>query len=203
MEKRRQSLPAATIAADRGLFIHLGEWRPTELDLLKNGSGRWMRRIVAATENWRGEIEVGAANIVAVVLLYRCRERGAIRFDDREPIKSEAGMRLPIPAPIVVELGDIEDAQVEELFRGGGKVLDETREVMRLVQQRVGDGGTARKFVPIVATYIASRNPRQLEEKRGLDEGDASVDAEGTLAIRYFRASRVRRGQDRNRITIA
>jgi hypothetical protein len=50
MEKRDISLPTATIAADRGLFIHLGGWRPTEFERLKNGAGRWMRRIEAASE---------------------------------------------------------------------------------------------------------------------------------------------------------
>ena len=84
MEKRDTSLPAATIAADLGLFIHLGGWRPAELERLKKGAGRWMRRIDAAMENWCEDLGVSDARIVAVVLLYRCPGQDRIPFDGPE-----------------------------------------------------------------------------------------------------------------------
>ncbi len=202
MGKRVTSLPAATIAADCGLFIHFGRWRPAELERLKKGAGRWMRRIEAAMEHWREQLGAGAVNIVAVVLLYRRRERGFARFDVPETIESERGATLRIGAPIVVELGEIGGAQVEALLRGCGKALDETREAMRLVHLRVADGAPARIFVPIVATYVAPWRPRRLRKDRELGEGAAIREGQRVLAIRYFRASRAKLGRNRARITI-
>lgn len=202
MEKRGTSLPVAPIAADRGLFIHLEGWRPTELERLRNGAGPWMRRIEAAIENWREDRGMDSASIVAVVLLYRRCRQGCIRFDGPESIEPNGGMRLRSAAPIVVYLGDIESSQVEELLRGCGKVLEETRETMRLVQLKVGDEGTARIFVPIVATYAAPQHPPRLKKDRQFGEADASGDAARPLAIRYFRASRARLVGNRSRITI-
>jgi hypothetical protein len=202
MEKHSTSLPAATVAADCGLFLHLGGWRPTELEQLKNGTGRWMRRIEAAIENSREDLAVGAANIVAVVLLYRHRGRGCSRHDAPKSIGSRGGMRVRIAPPIVVELGEIEGSEVEELLSGFGKTLEETREVMRLVRLNAAGEGTARIFVPIVASYVAPQHPLRLKKNSELGEGDASGGAERTLAIRYFRASRARIGGNCNRITI-
>ena len=203
MEKRGTSLPAATIAADVGLFIHLGGWRPAELERLKTGDGRWMRRIDAAMENWRDDIVVNDASLVVVVLLYRCRGRGLGGFDASEPVESEGGWRSRNAAPIVVELGEIGGSQIEDLLCGCGKALEETREAMRLVQLKAADEGAPRFFVPVVATYDAPQHPRRWKKGRKLGEDGASGDAaRGVLPIRYFYASPVRRGANRNRITI-
>jgi len=203
MEKHSASLPAATIAADLGLFIHLGNWRPTELERLKNGAGRWMRRIDAAVEDWRNDIAVSGASIVIVVLLFRCR--GLSRFSGRgfdasDPVEPTGGTGLRIAPPIVVELGEVGSSQIEKLLRGCGKVLEETREALRLVQLKAADEGTDKIFVPIVATCVALQH--RLKKDHKLGEGSASGVAARRLAIRYFRASRTRTEGNRKRITI-
>lgn len=201
MEKRDTSLPEATIAADVGLFIHLGGWRPAELERLKTGDGRWMRRIDAAIENWREDIGVSDARLVVVVLLYRCRGRGLRGLDASEPVKSEGGWRSRNAAPIVVELGEIGSSQIEDLLCGCGKVLEETREAMRLVQSKAADEGAIRFFVPVVATYDAPQHRPRWKKDRKLGEDGASGDAaRKALPIRYFYASPVRTGTSTRRL---
>lgn len=202
MEKRVTSLPAATIAADLGLFIHLGGWRPAELERLKKGVGRWMRRIDAAIENWREDLGVSDARIVGVVLLYQYRGRGFSRFGACGPVESEGGWTSRIALPIVVELGEVGNSQIEDLLRSCGKVVEETREAMRVVQMKAADEGTARFFVPVVATYVAPQHPRRLKKDRRLGEDSESGDAARMLRIRYFYASPARTGANRNGITI-
>jgi hypothetical protein len=204
MEKRDTSLPAATIAADLGLFIHLGGWRPAELERLKKGAGRWMRRIDAAMESWREDLAVSDAPIVAVVLLYRCTGKDRIPFDGPEPIEPDEGMRSHISAPIVVELGEVGSSQIEDLLRGCGKMLEETREAMRLVQSKAADKATARFFVPVVATCVAPQHPRRWKKDCGKRGNDGSTEnaARRVHPIRYLYASPARTGTNRNRITI-
>lgn len=201
MEQRDTSLPEATIAADVGLFIHLGGWRPAELERLKTGDGRWMRRIDAAMENWREDIGVNDARLVVVVLLYRCRGRGD--FDASEPAESKVGWRSRNAPPIVVELGDIGRSQIEDLLCGCGEVMEETREAMRRVQSKAADEATARFFVPVVAAYDAPQHPPRRKKFRKLGEDCASRDAaRKPFPIRYLYASPERTRARRNRITI-
>ncbi len=206
MEKRSASPPAATIAANLGLFIHLGSWRPMELERLKNGAGRWMRRIDAAMEDWRNDPAASASSIVPIVLLYRCR--GLRRFSDGsdsasdypEPIESTKGMGLRTAAPIVIELGEIANAQIEKLLSGSGKVLEDVREALRLVELKAAGEGTDTIFVPVVATCIAPQHALEKGPKTG-DDGACGVAAR-RVAIRYFRASRAKAEGNRKRITI-
>ena len=206
MEKRSALPPEATIAANLGLFIHLGAWRPMELERLKNGAGRWMRRIDAAMEDWRNDSAASGASIVPIVLLYRCR--GLRRFgdgsdsasDSPETIESTKGMGLRTAAPIVIELGEIAGAQIEKLLRGSGKVLEEAREALRLVQLKAAGDGTDTVFVPVVATCIAPQHALEEGPKTGDDE--AGGVAARRLTIRYFRASRAKADGSRKRITI-
>lgn len=206
MEKRSASPPAATIAANLGLFIHLGGWRPMELERLKNGAGRWMRRIDAAMEDWRNDPAASGASIVPIVLLYRCRglrrfgDGSDSAFDSPETIESTKGMGLRTAAPIVIELGEIAGAQIEKLLRGSGKVLEEAREALRLVQLKAAADGTDTVFVPVVATCIAPQHALEEEPKTG-DDGACGVAAR-RLTIRYFRASRAKADGSRKRITI-
>jgi hypothetical protein len=186
MEKRETSLPDATIAADVGLFIHLGGWRPAELERLKTGDGRWMRRIDAAIDNWREDIGVCGARLVVVVLLYRCRGRGGL--DASEPAESKGdGWSSLNATPIVVELGDIGRSQIEDLLGGCGEVIEETREAMRLVQSKAAGEATARFFVPVVATYDAPQHPPRRKKFRNLGEDGASRGgARKARPIRYL-----------------
>jgi hypothetical protein len=203
MEKRRPSLPAAAIAANLGLYIHLGGWRPTELERLKNGAGRWMRRIDAAMEDWRDDLAAIGASVVPVVLLYRCRGLDRISstgFDASEPIGPKASMGLRIAPPIVIELGEVASAQIEKLLRGSGKALEETREAMRLVQLKAADEGAGKIFVPIVATCVAPQHSLSKDHTRG--EDGASGVAARRLTIRYFRASHAKVEGNRKGITI-
>jgi hypothetical protein len=56
---------------------------------------------------------------------------------------------------MVVELGDVADADLEALASGTGRVADEVEEVMRLVRERYGTSHGEKTLVPIVAVYVA------------------------------------------------
>jgi hypothetical protein len=57
--------------------------------------------------------------------------------------------------PIVVELGDVADADLAALTSGTGRVADEVEEVMRLVRERCGTSHDGKILVPVVAAYAA------------------------------------------------
>jgi hypothetical protein len=57
--------------------------------------------------------------------------------------------------PIVVELGDVVDADLAALTTGTGAVADEVEEVMRVVRERCARSQDKRTLVPIVAVYTA------------------------------------------------
>jgi hypothetical protein len=204
MKKRDPYLSMATIAADAGLFVHLGDWRLAELELLKKGAGCWMRRIDAAMENWREDIGAGNAQLVIVVLLFRCCGRGLSGCDASEPVGPEDSGRSRKAAPIVVELGQVVSSQIEDLLLGRGKILEETRETMRLVQLKAADKRTTRFFLPVVATYDALQRPRRWK-KAGSQRGRDCETEDGlkTMAsIRYVYASPKGNRANQRRITI-
>lgn len=57
--------------------------------------------------------------------------------------------------PIVIELGDVADTDLEALTGGTGGVSDEVEEVMRIVRKRYAESGEKRTLVPVVAVYTA------------------------------------------------
>ena len=57
--------------------------------------------------------------------------------------------------PIVIELGDVADADLEALTGGTGVVSDDVEEVMRIVRERCAKSQEGRTLVPIVAVYTA------------------------------------------------
>jgi len=57
--------------------------------------------------------------------------------------------------PIVVELGNVVDADLAALTNGTGAVSAEVEEVMRIVGERCGKSQAGRTLVPIVAVYTA------------------------------------------------
>ena len=57
MEKSDRPQSLATIATDVGLFVHLGNRRPNEIERLKEGAGGSMRQIEAAIDRWREQLE--------------------------------------------------------------------------------------------------------------------------------------------------
>lgn len=57
--------------------------------------------------------------------------------------------------PIVIELGDAADTDLDALTRGTGRLADEVEEVMRIVRERAAEGGEKRTLVPVVAVYDA------------------------------------------------
>jgi hypothetical protein len=61
-----------------------------------------------------------------------------------------------IAPPIVIELGEIGDAQLNELLGGSGKLFEEVQEVMRLVRRGTAHEHRARTLLPIVAVYTSS-----------------------------------------------
>lgn len=58
--------------------------------------------------------------------------------------------------PIVVELGDVVDADLAALTTGMGAVADEVEEVMRVVRERCARSQDKRTLVLIVAVYTAA-----------------------------------------------
>ena len=199
MENSDRSQSLATIATDVGMFVHLENGRPNEIECLKEGAGGSMRQIEAAIDRWREQLGIdAAASIVAVVLLYRHCEPGCIRYDVPAARESRRDLRITIAAPIVIDMGEIRHSHVEELLRGGGKVLEETQEVMRLVQLRVAQKNGVRLLVPIVAVYAEPRHSARCEQVRELCVSDKSRKGAKSLAIRYFRGSSAARPK-RNR----
>ena len=57
--------------------------------------------------------------------------------------------------PIVIELGDVADADLEALTSGKGILSAEVEEVMRIVRERCAKGQDSRTLVPVVAVYSA------------------------------------------------
>lgn len=57
--------------------------------------------------------------------------------------------------PIVVELGDVVDADLIALTSGTGTLSDEVEEVMRIIRERCAKSRDKRTLVPIVAVYTA------------------------------------------------
>lgn len=57
--------------------------------------------------------------------------------------------------PIVIELGDVADADLEALTGGTGSVADEVEKVMRIVRERCAKNQDGRTLVPVVAVYTA------------------------------------------------
>jgi hypothetical protein len=198
MEKSDRPQSLATIATDVGLFVHLGNRRPNEIERLKEGAGGSMRQIEAAIDHWHEQLGIdAAASILAVVLLYRHCEPGCIRYDVPAACESRRDLRMTIAAPIVIDLGEIRHSHVEELLRGGGKVLEETQEAMRLVQLRVAQKNGVRLLVPIVAVYAEPRHSARCREGRELCVSAISGEGAKSLAIRYFRGSAARPKRNR------
>jgi hypothetical protein len=55
--------------------------------------------------------------------------------------------------PLVIELGEAAEADVEALLEGKGTLADDIEEVMRLIRQHASASKDARIFVPVVAIY--------------------------------------------------
>jgi hypothetical protein len=58
-----------------------------------------------------------------------------------------------IASPIVIDLGDVDEAVIEDLLNSTGDLRDEVEQVMDLVNQRVVQNGGNKILVPIVAVY--------------------------------------------------
>jgi hypothetical protein len=73
---------------------------------------------------------------------------------------------MSIALPMVVDLGRTQDAQIDLLRQGGGQLLEDVEEVMRLVRRNTDPDSGNKIFLPIVAVY---RRPR----RNGTDATDA------------------------------
>lgn len=157
-----------------------------------------MRQIEAAIDHWHEQLGIdAAASILAVVLLYRHCEPGCIRYDVPAAGESRRDLRTTIAAPIVIDLGEIRHSHVEELLRGGGKVLEETQEAMRLVQLRVAQKNGVRLLVPIVAVYAEPRHSTRCREVREPCVSAIRGEEAKSHSIRYFRGSAARPKRNR------
>jgi hypothetical protein len=66
---------------------------------------------------------------------------------------------MAIAPPIVIDLGNVQDADVKELLDGTGRRLqEEVEQVIQLVQQRTAGADTG-LLVPIVAVYSKPGHP--------------------------------------------
>jgi len=59
--------------------------------------------------------------------------------------------------PIVIELGNVADADLAALTSGTGNLADEVEEVMRIIGERCAKSQDGRTLIPIVAVYSAIR----------------------------------------------
>jgi hypothetical protein len=77
MQRDEPAGQAGTTAAepfDMGLFLELGRRQRKQITQLKEGTGPLTRRVQAAVDRWREQLNVDAsAEVVPVVLLYRRR----------------------------------------------------------------------------------------------------------------------------------
>jgi hypothetical protein len=62
-------------------------------------------------------------------------------------------VRPNIAPPIVIELGKLRSADIEKPQEGDGRVAEDIKETMRLINLRVGPNRTNRVFVPVVVLY--------------------------------------------------
>jgi hypothetical protein len=76
---------------------------------------------------------------------------------------------MNISAPIVIDLGQVRNAQIDELFRESGQLLEDVNEVLRLVRLKVVEKPGTQLLFPIVAVYhleettaAKQRKPRKL-----------------------------------------
>jgi hypothetical protein len=65
---------------------------------------------------------------------------------------------MPISSPIVVDLGNMTDLEVQELLSGTGRLPDELTHVMRLVRAGIAERDADTLLVPIVAVYSEVRH---------------------------------------------
>jgi hypothetical protein len=86
---------------------------------------------------------------------------------------------MAIAPPIVIDLGNVQDADVKELLDGTGRRLqEEVEQVIQLVQQRTA-GADAGLLVPIVAVYSKPGH-----SDTGEQPGDFKVRGQGDRAGR-------------------
>jgi hypothetical protein len=64
---------------------------------------------------------------------------------------------MSISLPIVVDLGRTEDEQVDLLRHGGGQILEDVEEVMRVIRRNANPDNGNKIFLPIVAVYRRTR----------------------------------------------
>ena len=75
-------------------------------------------------------------------------------------------MRPNVTSPIVVDLGEIREAQIRALRNGAGGLADEVEEVLRLVRRDADADGGSRVFVPIVAIYAPAQGGQDADGDR-------------------------------------
>ena len=66
-----------------------------------------------------------------------------------------------ISTPIVVDLGKTRRKRIKALKRGKGKLVDEVREVIDMVQTDLGSEAGGRVLVPVVVLYRRRRRKRK------------------------------------------
>jgi hypothetical protein len=71
-----------------------------------------------------------------------------------------------ITRPIVIELGEVGDAQLSELLGAGGQLREEIQEVMRLVREGTAHEDRAQTLLPIVAVYTSDEYPDTAKSSR-------------------------------------
>ena len=62
-------------------------------------------------------------------------------------------MRTNVTLPIVVDLGKARRAEVEQLRKGAGPLVDDVEDVMRLVRSNLDTAGEKRILFPVVVVY--------------------------------------------------
>jgi hypothetical protein len=71
---------------------------------------------------------------------------------------------MTIFPPLVIKLGEARDTQLMELYGESGQLLEEVREVLRLVHLKAPEETADKVCIPIVATYRLGE-PRTKDNK--------------------------------------
>ena len=64
---------------------------------------------------------------------------------------------MTVAVPIVVDLGKISDQAIDELLGGGGQIIDDIEEVLKLIRVRADLPVGNRLFLPVVAVFRRKR----------------------------------------------
>jgi hypothetical protein len=77
---------------------------------------------------------------------------------------------MTITAPLVIDVGRMQEDAIEELRRGGGQIAEDVEEVMRLLHASGNPQFGNRSFLPVVVVYSREKNSPEEIDSIAADE---------------------------------